>query len=36
MIAFTPSDDHAHVLYPFGTRQQDWAADLPKLVEHTW
>ena len=36
VIAFSPSDDRAHVLYPFGTRQQDWAADLPKLVEREW
>jgi protein SCO1/2 len=36
VIAFSPTDDRAHVLYPFGTRQQDWAADLPKLVAHEW
>ena len=27
VIAFTP-DDSAHVVYPFGTRQADWAHDL--------
>jgi protein SCO1/2 len=31
VFAFT-SDDSAHVLYPFGIRQQDWANDLPILV----
>jgi len=34
VFAFT-SDDSAHVLYPFGIRQQDWANDLPILV-HGW
>jgi protein SCO1/2 len=29
-------DDRAHLLYPFGTRQHDWAADLPKLVTERW
>ena len=32
VIAFTP-DDSAHVVYPFGTRQADWAHDLPLLVQ---
>jgi len=32
VIAFT-SDDLAHIVYPFGIRQQDWANDLPILVE---
>jgi hypothetical protein len=32
VIAYT-KDDLAHVMYPFGTRQADWAHDLPKLVE---
>ncbi len=32
IIAFTP-DDQAPVLYPFGTRQADWAYDLPRLLE---
>jgi protein SCO1 len=31
VIAFT-RDNLAHVVYPFGTRQSDWAHDLPKLV----
>lgn len=31
VIAFTP-DDSMRVLYPFGTRQQDWAHDLPRLL----
>jgi len=32
IIAFTP-DNQAPVLYPFGTRQADWAYDLPRLLE---
>ena len=31
VIAFT-KDNLAHVMYPFGTRQEDWAHDLPRLV----
>lgn len=31
VIAFTP-DDSAHVIYPFGTRQGDWAHDVPQLL----
>jgi protein SCO1/2 len=31
VIAFT-KDGLARVHYPFGTRQRDWAADLPKLL----
>lgn len=31
VIAFT-TDDLAHIVYPFGVRQQDWANDLPILV----
>ncbi len=31
IIAYT-KDDLAHVVYPFGTRQEDWAHDLPILV----
>jgi protein SCO1/2 len=31
VFAFT-SDDSAHVIYPFGIRQTDWANDLPILV----
>ena len=34
ILAFTP-DDRAHVVYPFGVRQEDWIADLPRLVA-TW
>lgn len=36
VLAFSPADDRAHVMYPFGTRQQDWAHDLPKLVSDKW
>jgi len=32
VIAFT-ADGRARVVYPFGTRQADWAHDLPKLVQ---
>lgn len=35
VIAFTP-DDSARVLYPSGTRQSDWARDLPILLETRW
>ena len=31
VFAFTP-DDSAHVIYPFGIRQTDWANDLPILA----
>ena len=36
VIAFSPTDNLAHVVYPFGTRQQDWANDLPKLMSDRW
>ncbi len=32
VLAFTP-DDSLRVLYSFGTRQQDWAHDLPMLLQ---
>lgn len=35
VVAYTP-DNRAHVVYPFGTRQTDWAHDLPRLVEGDW
>ena len=31
VIAFT-NDDLAHIVYPFGVRQLDWANDIPILV----
>lgn len=31
VIVYSP-DDSAHISYPFGTRQQQWAADLPTLL----
>jgi protein SCO1/2 len=34
VIAYT-LDDEAHVVYPFGIRQADWARDLPRLVAAT-
>jgi protein SCO1/2 len=35
VVAYT-TDDKAHVMYPFGTRQQDWAHDIPLLVRGEW
>jgi protein SCO1/2 len=35
VVAFTP-DNLAHVVYPYGTRQEDWAHDLPALVQGSW
>ncbi len=35
VLAFTP-DDSAHVIYPSGTRQSDWAHDLPLLLSGDW
>src|SRR5690606_22424382 len=32
VIAFT-RDGMARVQYPFGTRQRDWARDLPRLLD---
>lgn len=31
VLGFT-RDDSAHVVYPFGVRQDDWAVDLPRLL----
>ncbi|MCH7717673.1 MAG: SCO family protein [Gemmatimonadetes bacterium] len=33
VLAYT-TDNRAHVTYAFGTRQEDWAHDLPMLVEN--
>lgn len=35
VIAFAP-DGHAHVVFPFGTRQSDYANDLPRLLDQEW
>jgi protein SCO1/2 len=35
VLAFT-MDNRAHLQYPFGTRQEDWAHDLPRLLEASW
>ena len=35
VIAFSP-DGPAHVVYPFGTRQEDLARDLPRLLTDSW
>jgi len=35
VLAFT-KDNLAHLAYPFGTRQADWAHDLPMLVDERW
>jgi protein SCO1 len=34
VLTFTP-DDSLRVLYPFGTRQQDFARDVPRLLQTT-
>jgi protein SCO1/2 len=31
VIAITP-DDQTRLMYPFGTRQEDWAHDIPLLL----
>jgi protein SCO1/2 len=36
VLAFSPSDDLAHVAYPFGARQADWSHDIPILLELLW
>jgi protein SCO1/2 len=35
VMAFT-KDNVAHLVYPFGTRQADWAHDLPRLARERW
>lgn len=35
LLAFTP-DGYAHLAYPFGTRQRDWAHDLERLARDGW
>jgi protein SCO1 len=35
VLAYT-KDNLAHLIYPGGVTQQDWAHDLPKLVEQVW
>lgn len=35
VVAYT-KDNLAHLMYPFGTRQADWAHDLPRLARETW
>jgi protein SCO1/2 len=35
VLAFTP-DGFGRVAYPFGTRQEDWVRDLPRLLEQDW
>jgi protein SCO1/2 len=35
VMVFT-KDNLSHILYPFGTRQADWAHDLPGLTTETW
>jgi protein SCO1/2 len=35
IIAYT-ADDRAHVVYPFGTRQEDWLSDIPRLLDAKW
>jgi protein SCO1/2 len=35
VLAYT-KDNLAHVIYPGGVTRQDWATDLPQLVNETW
>ena len=35
VLAYT-KDNFAHVIYPGGITQKDWAQDLPRLVKETW
>lgn len=35
VIVYT-TDNRAHLVYPHGTRQRDWAHDIPMLVDATW
>ncbi len=35
VLAYT-KDNLAHVIYPGGVTQQDWAHDLPQLVIEKW
>jgi protein SCO1/2 len=35
ILAFTP-DDKCHIVYPFGTLQQQWSKDLPRLLNFAW
>ena len=35
VLAYT-KDNLAHVIYPGGVTQQDWAHDLPQLIKETW
>ena len=35
VLAYT-TDNLAHLIYPGGVTQQDWAHDLPQLVKETW
>ncbi len=36
VLAFTPDDDIAHVVYPLGITRDQWAHDIKKLVEEGW
>ena len=35
VLAYT-KDNLAHVIYPVGVKQEDWAHDLPRLVKEDW
>jgi protein SCO1/2 len=35
ILAYT-RDNRAHVIYPFGTSEQDWTHDLPQLIKENW
>ncbi len=36
VVMFSRFDGKAHVVYPFGTRQRDWAKDIPRHVNDKW
>jgi hypothetical protein len=35
VFAYT-KDNLAHLIYPGGVTQQDWAHDLPQLLKESW
>ena len=35
VLAYT-KDNLAHLMYPGGVTRQDWAHDLPRLVNESW
>jgi hypothetical protein len=35
VLAYT-KDNFAHLIYPGGVSKDDWAHDLPRLIDETW